>query len=244
MSSSRTMFCSRQKKAVLLSFTIFMAFSLTLIDLYPQRGSKIESIIENIEINNISQLIDLAQAKGIRAEVKVKALHRISHLFRRNKNKKNLPAIKTVKQLGKVARLNSQDRGSNFLYKVRQAVCSTLSMINSKEVSPFSIGEIQTLLLKEKNDRVRVSCFHALGNFRVAGDLASKVLLEQLKTIYKQGKISEISHESTIQLIVIIRSLGELASRSAFIPLMKILQSKYPISLKKEAEKAIEKISW
>ncbi|HNJ05700.1 MAG TPA: hypothetical protein PLB73_15680, partial [Leptospiraceae bacterium] len=42
----------------------------------------------------------------------------------------------------------------------------------------------------------------------------------------------------------IIRSLGSLRDRRSFVPLMRVIQSRFPTSTKREAQRALENIKW
>ena len=228
---------------VVLAF--IFASSLNSVRLFAQPLVDTDNYIRLITIDNIFQLVSMIGAKDIKVELKVKSLHRIIDLIKKNPSKKDSLSKKIVPKIRSLIKNHSQDTRKNFNYQIRQAACSTLGIFNSKDSAPKAISEIRHLLTKDKNQKVRTSCARVLGDFKAVPDLATRVLLESLNSILKADKLSKkITHEISVNLIIILRSIGNLGSKSAFIPLMRVLQSGYPVVVKKEAEEAMERIQW
>ncbi len=229
----------------------FIAFSASFLlffnstQNFAQPLTDTESYIRRIKIDNIVQLISIISSDDIKIDLKVKSLHHIIALIRQNPSEKDSLSKKIIPRIRSLIRSHAEDTKQGFSYQIRQAACSTLGVFNSKDSAPKAIGEIRYLLMKDKNHRVRTSCARVLGDFKAVSDLATKVLLERLNHILKEDKLGkQITYEISVNLIIILRSIGRLASKTAFIPLMRVLQSGYPVSVKKEAEEAMERINW
>ena len=204
-----------------------------------------ESYIRKINLKHIGQLLAMLDSADIKVDLKVKALHRITVLMKKNPSKIDKFSGKVISQIRSLVKQHATDTQTNFNYKVRQATCGTLGRFNTKKSSARAIAEIRKLFLNDTNGKVKTACARVLGDFGVVPDLATKVLVERLNDMLeKNKKAAQISHESSVPMIVILRSIGKLSSKTAFIPLMKVLQSGYPVAVKKEAEEAMEKISW
>ena len=240
----RSNYLAKKKLFCVVLACIFVSL-LNSVRLFTQPLADTESYIRLITIDNISQLVSMIGAKDIKVELKVKSLHRIIDLIKKNPSKKNSLSKKIIPKIRSLIKNHSQDTRKNFNYQIRQAACSTLGIFNSKDSAPKAISEIRHLLTKDKNRKVRTSCARVLGDFKAVPDLATKVLLKSLNSILREDKLSKkLTHEISVNLIIILRSIGNLGSKSAFIPLMRVLQSGYPAVVKKEAEEAMERIHW
>ena len=230
----------------LFSALIVFLCAILLTPAKAQLLNETKMYIKKIQLKDISQLASLIKSSSIKAELKVEAINRIEYLARKNPEQVYKMGKKLIKDIRESLRGHQTDTQTNFNYKIRQAACDLLSAFNSKEIAPTSISEIRNLFLSDSSHKVQISCARALGDFKETPDLASKVLLEKLNSILEvaQKKDKSYYYDDGVKMLVIIRSIGNLASKSSFLTLMKVLQSGLSVPIKKEAEAAIEKIKW
>jgi hypothetical protein len=115
----------------------------------------------------------------------------------------------------------------------REAACYALGAIGNSNAIPA----LATSVKDDYNKRVRVSAAWNLGYFNqlTAVDGLIKGLLNEIE----KGK-----NASEPVVMTIIRSLGEIGNKRAFVPLLKVTQVYLPDYVKEEAQKSIEKIKW
>lgn len=115
----------------------------------------------------------------------------------------------------------------------REAACYALGAFKD----PDGIPALSQSVKADRNIRVRVAAAFNLQffsqNTAVQG-LITALLLETQKEY----------NASTPLLFAIIKAMGEIGDKEAFVPLLKVTQLYLPDYIKEEAQKSIERIKW
>ncbi|MCE9501241.1 MAG: hypothetical protein K8R21_12210 [Leptospira sp.] len=196
--------------------------------------------IERIKLKDIDQLLQLAADAEIVPMVKERAINRIGVLLNENPAEAEKQQ-NVITAMSNAITQNTTDSPAKPTYKVRSAACICLRVFDRTPMAVSAIEIVRKTMMEDKSLDVVSACAHSLGDFSLNSAPATKAILERLNRDYsKENRSSE-----DIRVIsIIINSLGRLGSKQAFIPLMKVIQSGFPVSIKKEAQIAIDKLKW
>lgn len=178
-----------------------------------------------------SEVVKCVQdAKGLDANYRAKCIDLLS----RWKSEKGKEAIEGVlKRHNSSSQQGAYSSGEDTTAQVRVAACYALGEFQDKESVPI----LANTLKKDRNSEVRVAAAYALQLFD--SELSVDGLVDAL--------LMEIQKEDKASLAVVrqvVRSLGKLQHKKAFIPLLKATQVGFPNNIKEEAQKAMDKIDW
>ncbi|MCC6275774.1 MAG: HEAT repeat domain-containing protein [Leptospiraceae bacterium] len=217
---------------IFLSITASVFSQDALYDVYEK--------IEKLTIKDVDQLIQLMQDKEIVPSAKARAINRVAVLYQHQaqeiEKQQNLITV-----LAGVIDQNKADSPSSPQYKVRSAACLALRIFDPSTHANAAIDAVKKPLLEDSHLDVLTACAHSLGDFNRNSIPATKALLERLSKDYTKENRSS---EDVRTVSVVVNALGKLGSKQSFIPLMKVLQSGYPVSVKKEAQIAIDRLRW
>ncbi len=193
--------------------------------------------VKNVNLKNANQLVKLIKEEKIRSSIKEAAFRRIRELYllAPEEAEKQVPQFIDA---GSYALKKYQNEPS--YKKTRMEACTTLGAFNESKHKDKAVLAIETGVLQEKDPDVVTTCSQMLGFF-YKNSKAAQILIKRLEKHLPKNPITE----EDVQIVsVVVSSLGRIRSKVAFIPLMKLLQSAYPVGVKREAEYAIENIEW
>lgn len=191
------------------------------------------------DVDQVTQAITLKES--VRATVKVAAINRLAAIYRKEQSKADGQVPQFLQAIATAMDLHKDDTDPNN-YTIRVASCYALNAFDSSGNATNAIQTAGKTLLEDSHLEVKSACAKSLGEFQKNKEPATKQLLEKLDMDYKKKDF--IKREVWVATFV-IRSLGKLGSKQAFIPMMKVIQSdNFYVENKKEAQLAIEKIVW
>jgi len=185
-----------------------------------------------ITLKDRAQLARVIADPGISVGMKRAAVVRLSELA------EELPANKKVKpsELYNPI-LNAMSSRRPIL---RETACISLIAFSSLPGSKNLLAPLGGVLGNQKEvSSVRLAAARALGRFSRDADEASDQLISALTKEMKSGP-----GENIILVAVIINSMGRLRSKKGFVPLMRVINSRFPTSCKRAAQRALENIKW
>lgn len=213
---------------------LFFAISAAL---FAQQQDPSQDLFNDIDSRGMEAARDfmyLAEDDTIKPPLKSRAILRLSVLISSEENKSHEVVASFLKALGK-------NMHPKMDLLVRESTCQALASFRKTKSEDDALLLIEKILGSDFEEKVQVACAHSLGEYRNRLETATNILLKRLEIINAKQSTDPVDYVVTAE---ISRSLGELGHRKSYIPLMKILQSRYPISVKKEAQKAVKKIQW
>jgi len=215
------------KKLLLLGIFVISIF------VYPINFS-----VDSADVKDISKLIWLIKQSNSNSSLTIKAMRRLGSLYKihyLNLTKKEKEIIDTLSLI-----LKKQSNNAS----IRKESCITLQYFENSEYAHLAIQSLREVIMKDKNTDVSTACVYSLSQYPRKGRLASRALLKKFTIDLKHARKQKITKDNIKMAKAIIKALATLKQKQAFIPLMKIIQSSYPVSVKRLAENAIEKINW
>ncbi|MCS6985552.1 MAG: hypothetical protein NZM25_10570 [Leptospiraceae bacterium] len=210
----------------------FFLFTQLLIAL-----DTIESAIRMAGVHDLEELLKILKANHMATMVKVKAVRRVAEIYKENSNSVSPDII--LSHYREALTSHNDDNPPHSHYLIRGEICSSLAQYASSPNASEALRLAQKQVQLDTHIEVKASCAQALGSFHQNPNEAGKSLLE----ILEQELRTEAPHEANIKLVMnLVHSLGRLKYRPAFVGLIKVLQSGYPASVKKEAEFAIRNL--
>ncbi len=154
-------------------------------------------------------------------------------ILARWKEKSGKSAISSVLQNKGNATDGEYDPRYDKHSKVRIAACYALGSFGENDVIPVLISSLK----EDKHYAVRVAAAYVLQTFKEESAVDGLI----------DGLLLEIQKDKNASFPVvrqIIRSLGVIGNKKAFIPLLKATQVSFPNDIKEDAQESIEKITW
>lgn len=197
--------------------------------------------IRFINLDNLDMLVKMLEDKTVTTELKVRTIQRMMTLFRNNPTEADKKSTAFIQSYKKAVQDHKKDSWPDEHFKLRVKVCQATGELREASVSENAVSLLKETLDNDKNMQVQIACAQSLGTFDKNKDIATDALINKLTTMLSDG----VDNQQKVALAsVIIGSLGKLGEKKSFIPLMKVLQSGFPMEVKKEAEHSIEKIQW
>lgn len=196
--------------------------------------------LKYIQAEDIDMLFELLEDEDVTAELKAKGVARIGTIYRErpkalDKNADEIfNIIISVRDAAKKQPSKAED-------DLRSECALTLGIFAKTPKASQAISELRGSLMDDPNYRVNSSSAHILREFTENSSAANKVLIEKLNVFLKQSILKEDDVRLTY---TILSSMGTLGEKRSFISLMRVLQSGYPVYVKKAAEEAIGSIDW
>lgn len=185
----------------------------------------------------VEELTRLLSDPGVRVEEKSNAVDRLGVLARQLYGS-NFPPEKLYNPM--LGALNPQ-QGEAYHYVLRIHICQSLgnfwNLKGGQDVIPAlgrRLGDVQ------ENEEVRIAAARSLGKFRLQSDQAAQELLSGLEKEIERGPQAD----NVTIVTSMVQGLGMLGDKRGFVPLMKLIKSRFPSSVKKEAQRSLESIRW
>ena len=99
--------------------------------------------------------------------------------------------------------------------------------------------KLHNQIISETSGDVAGTCITVISDFEERKDQTTKLLIGIIHTELKKKRVDE---EDTELMLSVIEALGIFKSKSSYIPLMKLLDSKYSIEVKNNAKEVLESI--
>lgn len=123
---------------------------------------------------------------------------------------------------------------------LREVACQALARFSDLPESEKLVAPLGKVLKEDSHEEVRLACARALSRFFKDAPTATQELVNALNSEIEKGPQADNVTVTT----AVVRALGGLRDRRSFVPLMRVIQSRFPTSTKREAQRALENIKW
>lgn len=216
---------------------VFFALSLSAAGGLLSQEPNTAMIFNRIGLSGSGELAKALSDPEVRPEDKTIVIRRLGELSKELKANKSVPPSQLYNPiLGVMVPQNSiQDH-----HLLRIAACETLALFADFSDAGNLISPLGTRVKSDPHEEVRLAAARALGRFYKNRQNASGLLVEALTRELGRGPQAD-----NVRLVgALIRSLGGLQDKRAFVPLMRVIKSPFPTYTKREAQRALENLKW
>lgn len=162
---------------------------------------------------------------------KVRALEKMSVIYRQLGKNGDSVAFRYLEGVSAGLQHKSPD--------VREAACTALVVFSESAVAQQMVVSAVKALREENRPQVVEACARSLRQYAKEASLITPVLLLRLDKYLTEYQDSDADQRALRQ---ICRALAVMKVRKSFIPLLKVLQSRYDEDIKSAAQEAIHAI--
>lgn len=221
------------------SFVFLFFVSVQLLFSVTPLEKSYYNIIRSIRYSNSDQLVQIVRDDKIIAPIKIRAIQRMIEIYTEDRERAKPKEGDYASSIRYALENSNEDDSNKRHYTVRTEACFALSNFDGTDQAGNSLDGIKNAILKETNTEVLGSCINALSRFEKSSDLASQKLVEMLDVQTSKDVIKE----SDIQIaIAILGAVQRQKDEKAFVPLLRLLQSGYPETVKINAQGALDSI--
>ena len=124
----------------------------------------------------------------------------------------------------------------NDHYLLREEACTALAAFSRLSGSEQLVGPLgKRLLDPAEHEKVRMSAARTLSSFRKDSAAAAEQLIEALNQEMDRGPRPDNINLTT----GIVGALGQLGDKRSFVPLMRVVQSGFPNTIKRRAQASL-----
>jgi len=185
----------------------------------------------------VEELTRLLSDSQVRIEEKSNAVDRLGILARQLYNSDFPPERLYNPLLGALTPQQNEPYHHVLRIHICQALGQFCNLKGGQDLVPALGRRVQDL---EENEEVRIAAAMSLGKFRNQSDQAAQELLAGLDKEIERGPQAN----NVTVVTSMVQGLGMLGDKRAFVPLMKLIKSRFPAGVKKESQRALESIRW
>ena len=185
----------------------------------------------------VEELTRLLSDPQVRIEEKSNAVDRLGILARQLYNSDFPPERLYNPLLGALTPQQNEPYHHVLRIHICQALGQFWNLKGGQDLVPALGRRVQDL---EENEEVRIAAAMSLGKFRNQSDQAAQELLAGLDKEIERGPQAN----NVTVVTSMVQGLGMLGDKRAFVPLMKLIKSRFPAGVKKESQRALESIRW
>ncbi|MBL8032919.1 MAG: hypothetical protein JNJ69_04415 [Leptospiraceae bacterium] len=187
--------------------------------------------IRDYDLRHSDLLVKIVKDPETLRYAKVRALEKISVLYQQSKTEGELVAQRYLDGINAGLVHKSPD--------VREAACGAAIVFKESAVAQPIATSVSKALKEENHPVVIAACAHTLSAYTKFPDLAIPALLAKIEKYLTDFQDSSDDEKA---LREVCHTLGILKARKSFIPLLKLLQSRYDEDVKSAAQEAIQAI--
>jgi len=218
--------------------SLALSLVLSLSGAYAQDIGTTANVFSHITLAGADELAKTLSDPRVRIEDKREAVYRLGVLAKELYNNRQVPPSKLFNPILGVLTIQRDVPDHHIL---RLEACGALSQFVGLAESEKLIEPLGRVVQnREEHEEVRLSAARALGRFYKDSGLATDQLVVALNKELEAGPSSENVSVAT----AIIISIGALHDKRAFVPLMRVIQSRFPTYTKREAQRSLENIQW
>ena len=187
--------------------------------------------IRDYDMRHSDLLVKIVKDPETLRYAKVRALEKMSVIYQQSKAEGETVATRYLDGINTALVHKSPD--------VREAACNAAIVFKESTVAPQIAVSVAKALKEENAPTVIYACAHTIGVYTKSADLAVPALLakvEKYLTDFQDGSEDEKA------LREVCHSLAIMKARKSFIPLLKLLQSRYDEDVKAAAQEAIQSL--
>lgn len=185
----------------------------------------------------VEELTRLLSDPSVRIEEKSNAVDRLGVLARQLYNSDFPPEKLYNPMLGALTPRSEEPYHHVLRIHICQALGNFWNLKGGQDLIPALGRRLQDL---QEHEEVRIAAALSLGKFRNQSEMAAQELLGALDKEVERGPQSD----NITVVTAVVQGLGSLGDKRAFVPLMKIIKSRFPAGVKKEAQRSLESIRW
>lgn len=204
---------------------------LPLVSVMADSRPEILDRIRDYDMRHSDLLVKIVKDPETLRYVKVRALEKMSVIYRQSGKEGELVASRYLDGISAGLRHKSPD--------VREAACAAMVVFSESAVAPQMARSAASALREEDHPRVIEVCARSLRQYPKEAAVIAPALLELLNKYLTEFQDSSADERALRQ---ICQALGVMKVRKSFIPLLKLLQSRYGDDVKRAAQEAIEAI--
>lgn len=198
--------------------------------LHPERPEILDRI-RDYDMRHSDLLVRIVKDPETLRYAKVRALEKMAIIYQQSGKQGEQVAYRYLTGIGTGLAHKSPD--------VREAACSAVGVFAESAVAPQLASVAAKVLQEELHPEVIATCARSLQAFTKEAATIVPALLSQLDRYLAELRDSSADERA---LREICHTLKAMKQRKSFIPLLKLLQSRYGESVKREAQEAIQAI--
>lgn len=190
--------------------------------------------VDAVPLEDSGDLIRMIEDNEINADIKAKSVARLGQLYADEKDKGESYVEGFIKAMNSVF-------AKNYDPVVRRAACTSMANFRTSKHAELAIDALTNPLVNDADYLVVVACAKSLGTFKSQKSKATLAILKRLRVEVRKNTTKTDDYAT---MMAMVESLGKLGDKKAYIPLMKVLQSRHPSNIKRMAHTAIDMIEW
>lgn len=194
-------------------------------------------IFNRIPVTGVDEIAKQLSDPRVRLEDKACGISRLGELSRELMNRKDIAPSSLYNPI--LGALAPQTQVPEH-HVLRENACQALARFGDLPESEKLIAPLGKVLKEDSHEEVRLACARALSRFFKDAPAATQELVNALNSEIEKGPQADNVTVTT----AVVRALGGLRDRRSFVPLMRVIQSRFPTSTKREAQRALENIKW
>lgn len=187
--------------------------------------------IRDYDMRHSDLLVKIVRDAETLRYAKVRALEKMSVIYRQSKAEGEIVAPRYLDGLN-VGLVNKNP-------DVREAACTAAIVFNESAIAPKLVQSVANALKDELNPAVIYACAHTLASYTKYADVAVPALLSRVERYLTDFQNSSVDEKALREVCLALKGMH---ARKAFIPLLKVLQSRYDEDVKSAAQAAIQAI--
>lgn len=187
--------------------------------------------IRDYDMRHSDLLVKIVKDPETLRYAKVRALEKMSVIYQQSKAEGESVATRYFEGINTGLAHKSPD--------VREAACNAAIVFKDSVVAPQMAASVAKTLKEESAAPVIYACAHTIGVYTKAADLAVPALLAKIEKYLADFQDSSDDEKA---LREVCHSLAIMKARKSFIPLLKLLQSRYDEDVKGAAQEAIQSL--
>ncbi|MFZ5629178.1 MAG: hypothetical protein ACOY5B_08605 [Spirochaetota bacterium] len=204
---------------------------LPLAGLMADARPEILDRIRDYDMRHSDLLVKIVKDPETLRYAKVRALEKMSVIYRQSGKEGESVATRYLDGISAGLQHKSPD--------VREAACTALVVFSESAVAQQMVATAVKTLREENHPQVIEACARSLRQYPKEAAVIAPALLVRLDKYLTEFQDSEADERALRQ---ICQALGVMKVRKSFIPLLKLLQSRYDEDVKSAAQEAIQSI--
>lgn len=215
-------------------FVLTLAFAVQGL---PAQDANTTMIFNKIGLSGSGELAKALSDPQVRPEDKVQAIRRLGELSKELNSNQSVPPSRLYNPILGVMVPQQQIQDHHLL---RVAACETLALFAGFSDAGNLLSALGDRVQGDPHEEVRLAAARTLGRFSKNREGAASVLIQTLTKELGRGPQAD-----NVRLVgALIRSLGALQDKRAFVPLMRVIKSPFPTYTKREAQRSLENLKW
>jgi len=200
--------------------------------LFAEKRPEILDRIRDYDMRHSDLLVKIVRDAETLRYAKVRALEKMSVIYRQSK----------VEEGETVASRYLEGIKSGLANKspdVREAACNAGIVFKASHIAPQLAAALSAALKEENQSLVIYACAHSLAVYSKEVEIMTPALLAKIDRYLQDFQDSSDDEKA---LREVCHTIGLMRIRKAFIPLLKVLQSRYSEDVKSVAQEAIHSL--